>query len=80
MSERGLRSLGLEAAPVARELLLRWQDRIVFGSDFPNLPYDYEQERRWAWERELPLDVCRKMFNTNARIFLDLDRAPSVGV
>lgn len=76
MSERGLRSLGYDAVPVSRELLLRWQDRILFGSDFPNLPYDYEEERRWAWDRELPLEVCRKVFNANARVFLGLDHAP----
>jgi len=35
-------------------------------------------ERRWAWERQLPLEVCRKIFNTNARVFLGLDREPAV--
>jgi predicted TIM-barrel fold metal-dependent hydrolase len=80
MSEQGLRSLGCEPVPIATEVLLQWQDRILFGSDFPNLPYDYEEERRWAWERELPLEVCRKIFNTNARRFLGLDRAAGPGV
>ncbi len=76
MSASGLRNLGYEPVPVARELILRWQDRLIFGSDFPNLPYDYEEERRWAWERDLPLDVCRKIFNLNARRFLGLDELP----
>ena len=74
MSEPGLRSLGYEPVSAVEELILRWQDRILFGSDFPNLPYNYEEERRWAWERELPLEVCRKIFNANARHFLGLDR------
>lgn len=78
MSERGLRSMGHAPAPVSDESLLRWQDRIVFGSDFPNLPYDYEEERRWAWERDLPLDVCQKIFNTNARSFLGLPPHPTL--
>jgi len=29
-----------------RRDLLRWQDRIVFGSDFPNTPHPYDDERR----------------------------------
>lgn len=74
MSEAGLRSLGCAPVPATNELLIRWQDRILFGSDFPNIPYDYEEERRWAWERDLPLEVCRKIFNANARRFLGLDR------
>lgn len=74
MSERGLRMLGYEPVPLARDLFLCWQDRILFGSDFPNLPYDYEEERRWAWEHDLPLEVCRKLFHANARRFLALDR------
>lgn len=73
MCELGLRALGCASPPVATELVLRWQDRILFGSDFPNLPYDYDEERRWAWERDLPLEVCRKIFNTNARVFLGLE-------
>lgn len=72
MCEPGLRSLGHRLSPAPRELLIEWQDRIVFGSDFPNLPYDYEEERRWAWERDLPAPVCRKIFNANARRFLGL--------
>jgi predicted TIM-barrel fold metal-dependent hydrolase len=46
--------------------LLRWQDRICFGSDFPNLPWSYEEEREALWRRDLPMAVYRKIFRDNA--------------
>lgn len=52
--------------------LLRWQDRIVFGSDFPNLPYPYEEEREALWLRDLPLATFRKIFRDNAAALLGL--------
>lgn len=54
-------------ADVTDDDLLRWQDRIVFGSDFPNTPHPYEDERRPIWERPLPEMVHRKIFRENAR-------------
>ena len=52
--------------------LLRWQDRIVFGSDFPNLPYPYEEERDALWLRDLPPAVYQKIFHDNAAALLGL--------
>jgi predicted TIM-barrel fold metal-dependent hydrolase len=57
---------------IGNDDLIRWQDRIVFGSDFPNTPYDYEEERRPLWERDLPLTVYRKIFRDNAARLLGL--------
>jgi predicted TIM-barrel fold metal-dependent hydrolase len=51
---------------------VRWQDRVVFGSDFPNTPHDYDEERRPIWERALSETVYRKIFHDNARRLLDL--------
>ncbi|MFQ5829876.1 MAG: hypothetical protein ACE5JD_12070 [Candidatus Methylomirabilia bacterium] len=31
---------------VSTALILRYQDRLLFGPDFPLIPYDYEEERR----------------------------------
>jgi uncharacterized protein len=58
---------GIVPAVVLNEDLLRHRDRIVFGSDFPNLPYPYEEERRGLWARDLPLDVYQRIFRENAR-------------
>ncbi len=74
------RYMGFEPESVSTAQLLRHQDRILFGSDFPLIPYDYEEERRWAWERGLPPDVLRKIFYENAVRFLRLsDGVKQVG-
>ena len=62
----------LNRISVPNDDLLRWQDRIVFGSDFPNLPYPYEEEREALWLRDLPLPVYRKIFHDNAAALLGL--------
>lgn len=64
--------VGAEGEAIATEDILRHQDRILFGSDFPLPPYEYEEERRWAWDRGLPDDVLRKIFHDNAVRFLGL--------
>jgi predicted TIM-barrel fold metal-dependent hydrolase len=51
---------------------VRWQDRILFGSDFPNTPHSYDDERRPIWERPVPPAVHRKIFGDNARRLLGL--------
>ena len=55
---------GASPADVTDEDLVRWQDRVVFGSDFPNTPYPYEEERRPVWERALPAAVYRRSSST----------------
>jgi uncharacterized protein len=52
--------------------LVRHAERIVFGSDFPNLPYPYEEERRDLWARDLPLPVYQRIFYDNARVLFCL--------
>src|SRR5260370_22302022 len=64
---------GASPADVTDEDLVRWQDRVLFGSDFPNTPHPYEEERRPIWERALPSAVHRKIFFENARRLLDLE-------
>jgi predicted TIM-barrel fold metal-dependent hydrolase len=65
------RYVGSDPAAITDATLIRWQDRILFGSDFPLIPYDYDEERRWAWERALPDGVRRKIFHDNAARLLD---------
>jgi uncharacterized protein len=62
--------IGGDGRAIPDALLLRHQDRILFGSDFPLIPYEYEEERRWADDRGLPEDVRRKIFHDNALRFL----------
>ena len=63
---------GADPGAVSDADLVRHQDRILFGSDFPLIPYDYDEERRWAWERTLDDGVRRKIFHDNALRFLRL--------
>lgn len=62
--------VGIDADAVSTAELLRRHERILYGSDFPMIPYPYEEERRWAWERGLPPTVQRKIFRENALRFL----------
>ena len=65
--------VGADPAAVSDADLRQWQDRVLFGSDFPLVPYDYDEERRWAWERGLDESVRRKIFHDNALRFFGLD-------
>ncbi|HET7343981.1 MAG TPA: amidohydrolase family protein, partial [Methylomirabilota bacterium] len=58
--------VGADPTAIADADLVRHQDRVLFGSDFPLIPYDYDEERRWAWERPLTDAVRRKIFHDNA--------------
>jgi predicted TIM-barrel fold metal-dependent hydrolase len=64
------RYVGGDPAEITNDQLIRHQDRILFGSDFPLIPYDYDEERRWAIDRKLPEAVRHKIFYANAVRFL----------
>jgi predicted TIM-barrel fold metal-dependent hydrolase len=70
---------GIDSGVVRDADLVRYADRIVFGSDFPNLPYPYEEERRGLWARDLPLDVYRRIFYENARALFSRGRDSARG-
>jgi predicted TIM-barrel fold metal-dependent hydrolase len=59
-----------DPGPIPTDLLLRHQDRILHGSDFPLTPYPYQEEYRWALDRGLPPPARRKIFRDNALRFL----------
>jgi predicted TIM-barrel fold metal-dependent hydrolase len=63
---------GIDPAVVRNEDLVEHADRILYGSDFPNLPYAYEEERADLWARDLPPPVYRRIFYENARVFFRL--------
>lgn len=72
MSPHATPFTGADPSAVSDADLLQHQDRVLFGSDFPLIPYDYDEERRWAWERGLDDSVRRKIFHDNARDFFGL--------
>jgi hypothetical protein len=64
--------VGADPGTITSEVLLRYQDRIMFGSDFPLIPYDYDEERRWADARGLSAAVRAKIFHDNAVDFFSV--------
>jgi uncharacterized protein len=54
------------------ENMLEIQDRIMFGSDFPNIPYEYSHSLNAI--NELPIDnaIKEKILFENARVFYEL--------
>jgi predicted TIM-barrel fold metal-dependent hydrolase len=62
--------LGGNASGIATELLVRYQDRIMLGSDFPLIPYPYEEERSFVARHALADAVARKILHDNAARFL----------
>lgn len=73
LSPLATRYVGADPAAVSDADLVRHGDRVLFGSDFPLIPYDYDEERRWAWERGLTDDLRRRIFHDNALRFFGLD-------
>jgi predicted TIM-barrel fold metal-dependent hydrolase len=69
--------VGIDPRTISTELILKYQDRIMLGSDFPLIPYDYEEERRFVEDRALPEAAARKILHDNAARFLGLDSSTS---
>ena len=49
------------------EDLVSYQDRILFGTDFPNIPYDYENSTKGLLEFDLPRGFYENVFYNNAK-------------
>ena len=52
---------------VAAEWLEQWGDRILYGSDFPNLPYAWDRELRKIRAWKLPDETLARFLGGNAR-------------
>jgi predicted TIM-barrel fold metal-dependent hydrolase len=57
--------------PIQR--VLEFQDRVVFGSDFPNIPYRWEASVESILELRLGRILEEKLLCTNAARLLNLD-------
>ena len=54
------------------EELISYQDRILFGSDFPNIPYDYQFSTKGLLEFELSRSFYEDIFFNNAKRLFDV--------
>jgi uncharacterized protein len=59
--------------PIQR--VLEFQDRVVFGSDFPNIPYRWEEAVQSILDLRLGRALEEKLLCTNAARLLGLDRS-----
>jgi predicted TIM-barrel fold metal-dependent hydrolase len=52
------------------EILRRWPERILFGTDFPNIPYEWDRELRALRALKLPAADEERILSGNAlRLF-----------
>ncbi|MHB2016860.1 MAG: amidohydrolase family protein [Candidatus Xenobia bacterium] len=56
-----------------REFFVTWQDRMLFGSDFPNIPHAYEEQIHAIQALSLGEAVEEKIFRSNAQQLLRLE-------
>ncbi|MGW6121299.1 amidohydrolase family protein [Nocardia sp. NPDC055165] len=59
--------------PAERERLRRFADRILFGSDFPNIPYPYAESVAALERLDLGAEWLRKVCHDNAARLFELD-------
>jgi uncharacterized protein len=59
--------------PLPIQRVLEFQDRVVFGSDFPNIPYRWEESVESILELRLGRALEEKLLCTNAARLLNLD-------
>jgi predicted TIM-barrel fold metal-dependent hydrolase len=56
-----------------KELIISYQDRILYGSDFPNIPYDYPVSTKGLFDLDLEKSIYKKIFYENAKKVFNLD-------
>jgi predicted TIM-barrel fold metal-dependent hydrolase len=70
MSSVARRFADFDPAAVPDEVLTELSTSIMYGSDYPNIPYPYRREREHLLGRTLSTAVCRDVFSRTARRFL----------
>lgn len=73
MSTRAEETMDFDPASIADETLVELSESIMYGSDFPNIPYPYRAERAGLLERELPQETHRDLFYETALDYLGLE-------
>jgi predicted TIM-barrel fold metal-dependent hydrolase len=52
--------------PIEPEIFSTYSERIIFGSDFPNVPYEYDFEVKEIERFQLSEEILHRVFHTNA--------------
>ncbi|SEW23134.1 amidohydrolase family protein [Natrinema salifodinae] len=78
MSTAAEETMGFDPSSIADETLVELSDSIMYGSDFPNIPYPYREERAELLARDLPRETARDLFYRTAVEYLGLDDLPGL--
>jgi len=70
MSSVATEYMDFDPASVSDEDLIDLSDSVMYGSDYPNIPYPYAREREHLLGRALPEPTLRDVFSRTARRFL----------
>ncbi|MDY6764271.1 MAG: amidohydrolase, partial [Halobacteria archaeon] len=63
--------LSFDPDEVQTQLLEELSGSIMYGSDYPNLPYPYEEERAGLLSRDLSQKAYRDIFYRTSLLFLE---------
>lgn len=70
LSPRSPQYMDFDPATIADDTLEALSGSIMYGSDFPNLPYSYAEERAGILDRDLSAETYRDLFTETAARFL----------
>ena len=73
MSTSAEETMGFDPSTITDDTLIELSDSIMYGSDFPNIPYPYRNERAGLLARELPRETTRDLFYRTAVEYLGVD-------
>lgn len=65
--------MDFDPATVDDDTLIELSESVMYGSDYPNIPYPYAREREHLLSRDLPVEAQRDIFSRTAGRFLDGD-------
>lgn len=81
MSSSATETIGFDPSSITDRTLVECSGSIMYGSDFPNIPYPYRHERTQLLGRDLPREAARDIFYRTALEYLgvegDLDPNPT---
>ncbi|WP_265109430.1 amidohydrolase family protein [Halosolutus halophilus] len=78
MSASAEETVGFDPSTIADETLVELSESIMYGSDFPNIPYPYREERAGLLARDLPRKTARDVFYRTAIDYLGLEEGPAL--
>jgi len=77
MSTRAEETMGFDPDSVPDATFRELSASIMYGSDLPNIPYPYSEERGNLLARDLPAETYRDIFYGTATEYLGFDPRPS---